>query len=481
MTQAAQSALKANEKKEPRGLRYWMEEVIAQAEKTRDGFKADPVHDLRTAMRRCRSIGEGFSVLDPESAWKKMRQAAKPVFSALGNLRDVQVQIEWVEKLGEKDDLIRLKLLDHFQQREGELKTLAAESLAAFDLDQWSHWIDLLEERSKRLPLGGEVFQVMALERWRDARALQATALRNRSKLSLHQLRIGIKKFRYIVENFLPELHRRWIKDLKKMQDLLGEVHDLDVLWETARTLHIFVNPEQRKQWFSRIQSERSQRVDAYRAKMLGKNSFWHVWRSGLPEGEALHTAILKHFETWAFYRDPDLTHTHRVLEMSLALLGAIDGQKKTYEQVSYRDLLSIAVLTHEAGHDRRRKHHKETVRLLGKLVAPPGWLPAHLQLVGMIARYHRGALPSESQKTYGGLDASARSAVQLLGGILRLADSFDRNHDGAIQGIEVARSNGLLQVRAPGFQPLSPAGERTARARHLLESAIALPVWITG
>ena len=46
-----------------------------------------------------------------------------------------------------------------------------------------------------------------------------------------HRLRIAIKRFRYIVENFLPLQHAAWSDDLKQVQDLLGEVHDLDV-WE---------------------------------------------------------------------------------------------------------------------------------------------------------------------------------------------------------------------------------------------------------
>ena len=46
-----------------------------------------------------------------------------------------------------------------------------------------------------------------------------------------HRLRITIKRFRYIVENFLPLQHAAWSDDLKHIQDLLGDVHDLDVLW----------------------------------------------------------------------------------------------------------------------------------------------------------------------------------------------------------------------------------------------------------
>ena len=153
-----------------------MEQVVLDAEKARDGFKADPVHDLRVAIRRCRSMAEGFGTIDAEPAWKKMRRTAKPVFAALGDLRDVQVQMEWVEKLGEEGDPVRKKLMDYFNQRETELKTVAEKELAAFDIAQWQQWTDLLDQRSKLLPPGGDVFQVMALERWRNARQLQTVA-----------------------------------------------------------------------------------------------------------------------------------------------------------------------------------------------------------------------------------------------------------------------------------------------------------------
>ncbi len=462
-----------------RGLRYWMEQVVVEAEKARDGFKADPVHDLRVAIRRCRSMAEGFGTIDADPAWKKMRRAAKPLFAALGELRDIQVQMEWVEKLGEESDPVRARLMTHFQTREQELKTAAATALDAFDIAQWQQWTAELDQRSQLLPPEGPVFQVMALERWRNARQLQTAALRSRGKLALHSLRIGIKKFRYIVENFLPERYDDWHKDLKKSQDILGEVHDMDVLGETARTLHVFENMQQRQQWAEKLRDERQRRVNSYRAKMVGTRTPWQEWRAGLPHGEALQAAVLKTFETWAQFRDPEIAHTRRVLATSQAILERVGDANLRYEGVSFSDLLGVAVLTHEVGHGSKRKHHKQTVHMLQRLEVPPGWRPIHLTITGMIARYHRGALPAESQKMYSALPADAKPVVNLLGGIIRFADALDRGRNGSAAKVKITKSDSALVVQASGYDPASNGAEKIAGARHLLESATGLPILV--
>src|SRR5438128_12470544 len=81
------------------GLRFWMERVLEECDRASAGFAPDPVHDLRVALRRCRSIADGFIALDPDPAWKEMKKAGPLLFSRLGELRDVHGVQVWLGKL----------------------------------------------------------------------------------------------------------------------------------------------------------------------------------------------------------------------------------------------------------------------------------------------------------------------------------------------------------------------------------------------
>ena len=478
----ARAIAATSEKKEERkfGLAHWMHEVLVEAEKARVDFAPDPVHDLRVAIRRCRSLGEGFLPVDPDPGWKQMRKAGKAVFSALGTLRDVQVLMEWIEKLGSDDDPVTQRLLAYCREQEEIHKSHASEALAAFDAREWQQWAISLPRRAARLRPGSEVFQEMALERWAEARELHRVALRSRSKVALHRLRIGIKKLRYLVENFLPDLHAGWSKDLKYLQDDLGEVHDLDVLWDTALQIHAFATPEERTSWQKKIAETRQLRVDRYRAKMVGRGSLWDVWRSQLPQGLDVDHAILMRFRVWAAFRDPDFQHAHRVTMLSLQLYDglakagvlAADGDR-------LRTVLKAAAITHGVGKSRGNdSHHKSSRRMIQKLKTPFGWKPEELAMVALIARFHRGALP-DAQKRFVALTQEEQIATRTLAGILRLADALDRHHDGSVRRLRITKSADSLNVYAQGLVLSAKDGEKLAAARYLLEETCGLPIMI--
>lgn len=460
-----------------------MERVLKERERAASGFEADPVHDLRVALRRCRSMAEGFRAIDPDSTWRKMRKAGKALFSALGELRDVQVLRDWVEKLGVVDDPVKSRLLAYCEVRERELKAQAAAALSGFDPDSWLRWAQVLDSRERHLPAGSDAFQVIALEKLEEALRLHRAALRNRSKVALHALRIGLKRFRYLIENFLPEHDVRWSKDLKLMQDVLGEIHDLDVLWAAALRLRSFTTAEERARWHSAIERERVKRIALYRQKLVGRSSLWRQWREGLLSGDRLRQAIAKKFEIWAGFLDPDPAHAKRIVHRSLGIYDGLVSCGVTrniaVQQVELRDLLNIAALVHEVGRAAgKKKHHKRAVRMLEKLDVPPGWTAEHLRTIGLAARYHRGALPF-AHPAYARLARSRRRIVALLGGILRLAEAVDSVGQKSVGRILLERRNGYLVLHVDGHPPSGKGFERIAARRYLLEAACGVPILV--
>ena len=136
------------------------------------------------------------------------------------------------------------------------------------------------------------VYQRLALARLnRGRRALPARAQETAAAPHGTACESSIKQFRYIVENFLPQRYEVWAEDLKHMQDLLGDVHDLDVLRSEIRKKSSALTPAGAAQWLARIRSERKARLDEFLAKASAKDSPWVVWRAGFQWGHALVAA----------------------------------------------------------------------------------------------------------------------------------------------------------------------------------------------
>ncbi len=531
------------------GLRYWMLRVLEECDRASAGFAADPVHDLRVALRRCRSMADGMMAMDPDPEWKAMKKAGKRLFQRLGDLRDVQIMMDWIDQLhppaakpeGEHlesgaevkaansvaaqdvqtpaEEIVDpaqalQRLLRH---RESQQKHEARAALEEFDQKQWRQWAKMLPQRAAHIRPGSAVFKHLALERWTAARELHTRALRNRSHVAFHTLRIGIKRFRYIVENFLPAEHKAWSNDLKHMQDLLGEVHDLDVLWATALASHVFRDASSRQAWHEQILEERTKRVEEYRKKTSGPDSLWNVWRAGLPQGKQIRDIATRRIKLWAKALDPDFAHSERVARLALELYDGLTraGLLPDFASASTngtrpstakgapqpprngaRVSLYAAALLHDVGKFRGDKgHHKESLDLIKKHTTPLGWSEEEMQRAAVVARFHCGALPTRSHKNLCDLLPDEQKMVIQLSAILRLANALDAVHDGHVRRVKLenveARQRGTngfvrkaslakneaLVIAADGFADGTPTAQAVAAERYLLETVLKRPV----
>src|SRR6202790_4392277 len=181
---------------EHRGLTYGMQRVPKELDALRNSPDKDSVHDLRVAIRRCRSVAAVTREVDPDPAWHEMRRLPKKLFRKRAELRDTQIMDEWVAEHGAENDKLRVALHTFFQEREPKLQQEALRLAAKFDDKGWQRLEGKLRKRVRLVPPESLAAQCLAVERLNEAKELHGKALRVDKPAAWHSLRIGLKKFR---------------------------------------------------------------------------------------------------------------------------------------------------------------------------------------------------------------------------------------------------------------------------------------------
>ena len=139
----------------------------------------------------------------------------------------------------------------------------ARAAIREFDRKQWRAWRRECAKHYRHVLSDRAACESLVLEIWESVRDLNRRAQRSRSLLAYHRLRVGLKKFRYAVENFLPSMYQGWAPDLKFVQDLLGEVHDLTVLDQMIVKSRSLFEETAFTAWRAKVEEERSSRLQA--------------------------------------------------------------------------------------------------------------------------------------------------------------------------------------------------------------------------
>jgi CHAD domain-containing protein len=467
---------------EKTGLTYWMDRVLEEHAKLAGEWDPDAVHDLRVALRRCILIAGVMRNLDPGAAWKPMRKAGRRLFRALGALRDTQVLTEWVQKLGPPEDASTAALLEELKKHHEQNRAAAQESAKDFDRRQWRAWSRELASRYRHLAADRPACESILLEHWEAVRESHRRAQKSRSGVAYHRTRVAIKKFRYAVQNFLPSMYSEWVPDLKYLQDLLGEVHDLDVLSQIIKKNSHLFDETARANWAQKLQDERASRLQLYRAKMAGKGSLFWVWRAGLPGDRQLRSTGLAKLAESSYFLTPNFPRVRRIARLALQLYDgfASCGLIGRDSNIEERLILQAAAVLHEVGRSKKTKaHHKETYRLIRRMKPPLGWTKSDLEIVALVARFHRRGLPGLDHKALKDFQLPLRHSVLLLAGLLRMANAFGGKPYRAVRRLEVENCAGVIVIRAEGYADTDPVTPKLSRAERLLEFASQRPVHV--
>src|SRR5229473_1875969 len=425
---ATVTALSSGSQPEHRGLSFWMDRVIKELENASSSLDAGPVHDLRVAIRRCRSVAAVMEEVDPDPAWPAMRKAARKLFRELGALRDAQVMDEWVKKLAPESDPFRTHLRAAFESKEPGLRENARRVAAKFDQKSWKR-----------------------LER----------TLRLRSRL-------------------VPEHYANWGDNLKRLQDMLGEIHDLDVLTEVVKKSDFHETEDSLKLWQEILERERHERTETYRQLTLGKTSLWNIWRSGLPTNGRVEAAALARLRATARAVDPHVRRTSQISRVAVALFDAFKhaDSAPAFSDATLHRVLLAAARVHGVGNAGAGKSPQKAARkFLRGLTIPPGWSNEDWELLTLAVHYHRGAEPRAKDGPFSRLSADQQTTVRALAGVLRLARALRKCGVASGAGFRSEKSTDAVILRVPGLADDVETAARLAAGKHLLEEYLRIPL----
>jgi exopolyphosphatase/guanosine-5'-triphosphate,3'-diphosphate pyrophosphatase len=167
--------------------------------------------------------------------------------------------------------------------------------------------------------------------------------------------------------------------------------------------------------------------------------------------------------------------HAQQVARLALGIFDQTRGVHKLSDKE--REWLEYGALLHDVGvHISYERHHRHSYYLIknGDL---RGFDPKEIEVIALIARYHRQATPKKSHEGYADLGGQLRRTVRTLAAIVRLAEGLDRSHAQTIAGVDLypRGDDYLARLRAAGDSEL----ELWAAHRHVapLEEILGRPI----
>ena len=138
--------------------------------------------------------------------------------------------------------------------------------------------------------------------------------------------------------------------------------------------------------------------------------------------------------------------HARHVSQLALSIFDQTRAVHKLGDRE--REWLEYGALLHDAGvHISYERHHRHSYYLIknGEL---RGFEPQEIEIIALLARYHRQATPKKTHEGYGTLKGPLRRTVKTLAAMLRLAESLDRSHAQVITALDVVPKGNAYTIR---------------------------------
>lgn len=230
----------------PRSARFlalrFLDEAQAARVRLDDPEDAEALHDFRVAIRRLRSTVRAYAAHLEGGVGSKDRRRLRRLAHATGFARDGEVMIAWIEarrgelSAGEVPGLDWL--LARLRKRQAKLDAGLREEVARDFARECERLAERLEWYATRVSAGdareaprmGGAVAELVVEHADVLQSALGSVHSVREQERLHEGRIDAKRLRYLLEPFAGDDDARAIvKQLKKLQDALGEMHDAHV------------------------------------------------------------------------------------------------------------------------------------------------------------------------------------------------------------------------------------------------------------
>jgi len=455
-----------------------IEVISTECAGVRDSNDIEHIHRMRVASRRLRAALPLFSSCFSEKDFRHWMHEIKKITRALGEARDTDVQVAFLKKYlkaqavpvpAHTEDPIAA-LLSRLQKRRGLLQNEVCSVLDELEKTQ------VLTGMRAACPVPAVAGRGRKRERYFGTLPVAADRIGTRlagldrfepfvhnpdAVFEHHAMRIAAKKLRYTLEIYAP-LYRRGfekpISRVKRLQDLLGDIHDCDV-WIEQMTLAIIKQRARRHPEggaeVSAVAPLRALLINRERRRVRLYRQFVRYWDTLVRTGfrDELRSAVLEGQKTVFCHHTPRSANEER--EAFVQLAGTAPGHvthESTVSMLSLRLFDELAPLHGLGPRDRALLDYAATVHDIGwtsgqaghqkrsaELILASGGLPVPVReqgIIALVAGLHGGSARSRPTGFWLLLSSADQKRVRTLAALLRVADGLDYLHAGNVSDL---------------------------------------------
>jgi CHAD domain-containing protein len=495
-----------------------LDAFLQEIEGVRSARDIEHVHRMRVASRRLRAAIPLFESCFPPKKFHRWMQELQKITRALGNARDTDVQIAFLLRLKEErtqkynpdpnvrppflTDSAEIILLTRLQKKRQKLQNAVLSALEILENsgipeDMKAECTDLLT-RTKPARAKPAVSGIPAVAATRISRRLDLLLRYERwvynpdAVAEHHAMRIAAKKLRYTMETYAPVYRwnlKKHLVRVKKIQEILGDLHDCDVWIDTVMAMLLderttprtdITSPtiqESRVASYRHFLSEREkQRKRIYRRfvrywESARRAGLWDELRGTLTGGRkerfrlpdtSRADAIRCSVSTLSGQFPEGIPHSRTVTALALRIFDDLAPLHQM--QAHERFLLECACSLHDIGWKYGQKGH---ARHSEEMIVSDDTLPINIidrGMIGLVSRAHRGKVRLESDGFFSLLSPEQQKNVRMLASLIRVADGLDELHLGSITSIRCISGPQEVVVETSAIRDASTEIERALK-----------------